>query len=59
MGEDIFFERFHQAYRRFYSPKSILRRFMLPPQKRWPRKILNNLQLRLRLKDQQALVGET
>jgi len=59
MGEDVFFNRFHQAYRRFYSPRSIIRRFLFPPQKRWPRKIINNFHARHRLKSQQALVGET
>lgn len=59
MGEDVFFNRFHQAYRRFYSSGSIIRRLLFPPQKYWPRKIINNFHARHRLKNQQALVGET
>ena len=55
MGEEVFFERFHRAYRRFYSLGSIARRILLPPQKRWLRKTVLNLHARGRLTLHQAL----
>lgn len=56
IAEDVFYRELLAWYRRLFSLASILRRILLPPQKKWWLKLLVNLLFRRSLKSDASLI---